>query len=145
MSKALNMGHPSLNSPRVLVLDSDPDDASDLAERLISEGYQANTMNDWDELNSSMAATYDVVIGEAEMTSLEDLAASLDPSEAPAWILLTAFGSIQDAVGAMRAGASDYLTKPFPIDRLLMSLERAMEKILCTKNMPTTLEQQQHI
>ena len=128
MSKALNMGHPSLTSPRVLVLDSDPDDASELAERLTCEGYQASTMNDWDELNSSMAATYDVVIGEAEMTSLEDLAASLDPAEAPAWILLTAFGSIQDAVGAMRAGASDYLTKPFPIDRLLMSLERAVER-----------------
>lgn len=135
MSKAMNMAPIPERSPRVLVMDSDQEDALDLAERLNTAGYMASTLREWDELNSSVAASYDVIIGEADTTSLEDLAASLDPSEAPAWILLTAFGSIQDAVGAMRAGASDYLTKPFPIDRLLMSLERAVERrALVTEN-----------
>jgi two-component system response regulator AtoC len=131
----MNMARTTETSRRVLVLDSDPDDAFELAERLKTAGYSANALSDWEEMSSSIASNYDLIIGEADTTSLEDLAALLEPSEAPAWILLTAFGSIQDAVGAMRAGASDYLTKPFPIDRLLMSIERAMERrALVTEN-----------
>jgi len=42
-------------------------------------------------------------------------------------ILMTAFGSIDSAVEAMRAGAFDYITKPFKRDELLLALERAFE------------------
>jgi len=42
-------------------------------------------------------------------------------------ILMTAFGSIDSAVEAMRAGAFDYITKPFKRDELLLVLERAFE------------------
>ncbi len=43
-------------------------------------------------------------------------------------ILMTAFGSIDSAVEAMRAGAFDYVTKPFKRDELLVTLERAFER-----------------
>lgn len=43
-------------------------------------------------------------------------------------ILLTAYGSIQNAVEAMRAGAFDYVTKPFKNDELLVVLEKALER-----------------
>ena len=42
-------------------------------------------------------------------------------------VLMTAFGSIDSAVEAMRAGAFDYITKPFKRDELLLVLERAFE------------------
>ena len=42
-------------------------------------------------------------------------------------ILMTAFGSIDSAVEAMRAGAFDYITKPFKRDAVLATLERAFE------------------
>ncbi|NNL65133.1 MAG: sigma-54-dependent Fis family transcriptional regulator, partial [Myxococcales bacterium] len=42
-------------------------------------------------------------------------------------ILMTAFGSIDSAVEAMRSGAFDYITKPFKRDELLLALERAFE------------------
>jgi len=42
-------------------------------------------------------------------------------------VLMTAFGSIDSAVEAMRAGAFDYITKPFKRDELLLTLERAFE------------------
>jgi DNA-binding NtrC family response regulator len=42
-------------------------------------------------------------------------------------VLMTAFGSIDSAVEAMRAGAFDYVTKPFKRDAVLLSLERAFE------------------
>ena len=42
-------------------------------------------------------------------------------------ILMTAFGSIESAVEALRLGARDYVTKPFLIDELVLSVERALE------------------
>ncbi len=42
-------------------------------------------------------------------------------------ILMTAFGTIDSAVSAMRAGAFDYITKPFKKDEVLLALERALE------------------
>jgi len=47
--------------------------------------------------------------------------------EAPV-VLMTAFGSIDSAVGAMRAGAFDYITKPFEPDAVLITMERALER-----------------
>jgi DNA-binding NtrC family response regulator len=43
-------------------------------------------------------------------------------------ILMTAFGSIDSAVEAMRAGACDYITKPFEPEAVLLTLERAFER-----------------
>ncbi|MCH2107631.1 MAG: sigma-54 dependent transcriptional regulator, partial [Planctomycetes bacterium] len=114
------------SAPRVLVLDSDAEHADELVEQLRDAGYEANARADWDERDATL--DIDVILGEADTVALEDLAAACSPEDAPAWILLAAFGSIQDAVGAMRAGASDYISKPIPIDRLLMSLERALER-----------------
>jgi len=42
-------------------------------------------------------------------------------------IIITAYGTIKDAVEAMKLGAFDYLTKPFALDELFMLLERALE------------------
>ena len=126
MSKGINMPTSQKSAPRVLVLDSDVEHANDLVEQLEAAGYQASAAAEWDERSS--APHCDVILGEADTVPLEQLAAACAPEEAPAWILLAAFGSIQDAVGAMRAGAADYISKPIPIDRLLMSLERALER-----------------
>ena len=43
-------------------------------------------------------------------------------------VLMTAFGSIDSAVDAMRAGAFDYVTKPFEPEAVLFALERAFER-----------------
>ena len=43
-------------------------------------------------------------------------------------VLMTAFGSIDSAVDAMRAGAFDYITKPFEPDAVLLTVERALER-----------------
>ncbi len=43
-------------------------------------------------------------------------------------VLMTAFGSIDSAVESMRAGAFDYITKPFEPDAVLLTIERALER-----------------
>lgn len=45
----------------------------------------------------------------------------------PAFLVITAFGSIPQAVEALKAGADDFLTKPLDLDHLVLSVERALE------------------
>src|SRR6201982_2791265 len=73
---------------------------------------------------------FDVVVSDLKMggsTGLEVLktAKTLHPSCAV--ILMTAFGSISTAVEAMKAGAFDYVQKPFEIEEMEVKIEKALE------------------
>jgi len=43
-------------------------------------------------------------------------------------VVMTAFGDLETAVGAVRAGACDYLIKPFPLDNALQACRRALQR-----------------
>ena len=58
---------------------------------------------------------------------IRDLAANAPESERPAVVMMTAHGSIESAVEAMKLGARDYLQKPFEVDELLVLARRALE------------------
>jgi DNA-binding NtrC family response regulator len=58
---------------------------------------------------------------------IRDLAASMPEAERPAIVMMTAHGSIESAVEAMKLGASDYLQKPFEVDELLVLARRALD------------------
>ena len=58
---------------------------------------------------------------------IRDLVASSTEGERPAMIMMTAHGSIESAVEAMKLGARDYLQKPFEVDELLVVARRAIE------------------
>src|SRR5688500_17337806 len=73
---------------------------------------------------------FDVVVSDLKMggsTGLEVLktAKSLHPSSAV--ILMTAFGTIQTAVEAMKAGAFDYVQKPFEVEEMEVKIEKALD------------------
>jgi len=57
---------------------------------------------------------------------IRDLAAATPEAERPAIVMMTAHGSIESAVEAMKLGASDYLQKPFEVDELLVIAQRAL-------------------
>jgi len=81
---------------------------------------------------------FDLVLSDwrmAEMNGLELLNAIKAKSPATIVILMTAYGTIQNAVAAMKAGAYDYVTKPFSLDQIQHAVERALEvKELRTEN-----------
>ena len=52
---------------------------------------------------------------------IRELAASTPEAERPAIVMMTAHGSIESAVEAMKLGARDYLQKPFEVDELLVT------------------------
>jgi len=58
---------------------------------------------------------------------IRDLAAQTPETERPAVVMMTAHGSIESAVEAMKLGARDYLQKPFEVDELLVIARRALE------------------
>ncbi len=72
----------------------------------------------------------DVVLSDVRMPGMDGLELMRRARErphAPLFILLTAYGSIETAVEAMRQGAYDFLTKPVNLDRLELLLHRALE------------------
>jgi NtrC-family two-component system response regulator AlgB len=73
---------------------------------------------------------YDLVLSDwkmAEMNGLELLKAIKAKFPDTIVILMTAYGTIDNAVAAMKAGAYDYLTKPFSLDQIQHTVERALE------------------
>lgn len=58
---------------------------------------------------------------------IRDLVASTPDTERPSIVMMTAHGSIESAVEAMKLGARDYLQKPFEVDQLLVLARRALE------------------
>src|SRR5216683_2390797 len=71
----------------------------------------------------------DIVVSDVKMPDLDGLdmlreIKAVAPS--PHVITITAFGSIDTAIRAVKLGAFDYITKPFEIDQLLLSVEKAL-------------------
>jgi two-component system response regulator AtoC len=71
----------------------------------------------------------DLVVSDVKMPDMDGLdmlreIKAVTPS--PHVITITAFGSIDTAIRAVKLGAFDYITKPFEIDQLLLSVEKAL-------------------
>ncbi len=77
------------------------------------------------------AARYLAVLTDLRLpagSGFDVLAAAREGDSDTAVIVMTAFGTIEDAVKAMKEGAQDFLTKPVDTDHLLLLLERAIER-----------------
>ncbi len=102
-------------SPRILVIDDEPDLRALYELSLLREGYRVETAGSLAEARSQLASTFDVVITDMRlpdglgMALLHELNASRRPDRI---IVMTAYGSAENAVEALKAGAFDYLTKP---------------------------------
>ncbi len=101
----------------ILVVEDDELMRSFLTTILREDGYRVTEAGNGKEgLERFLAGAYDLVITDLRMPGLSGLDLLLTGKrEKPEarWIIMTAFGSIGNAVEAMKAGASDYLTKPF--------------------------------
>jgi DNA-binding NtrC family response regulator len=116
----------------ILVVDDDREMCRFLAEILGEEGYTVDAVQDGTAALDLFPQNHiDLVISDLKMprmagTELLRRLKEIDPECLV--LLLTAFGTIESAVDAMRAGAFHYLTKPFHTDEMLIQVERAMER-----------------
>ncbi len=117
--------------PSLLVVDDDQRNREMLAEALSGAGFEVDTARDGVEaLSRADAVPYDAVLSDIRMTPVSglDLLDSLRRSmpEVPI-VLLTAFGSVETAIQAMKQGAFDYVVKPVNLDELVLTMRRAVE------------------
>lgn len=111
------------------VVEDDPALQELLVEELEAEGYQVDAWGSLEDFKNSNASP-DLIVsdirlpGESGLTLLEDLKQHDNP---PALLLITAFGTVDQAVDALKKGADDFLTKPLDIEHLLLSVERILE------------------
>jgi len=116
----------------ILVVDDDAAMREMLAELLRDEGYSISEAASVDAaLQLASEHEFDAILSDIKMpgrSGLELLGEMRRLRPATAVVLMTAFGSIDAAVDAMRAGATDYLTKPFEPEAVLLTLERALDR-----------------
>jgi DNA-binding NtrC family response regulator len=116
----------------ILVVDDDAAMREMLAELLRDEGYAISEAASVDvALQLASEHEFDAVLSDIKMpgrSGLELLGEMRQLRPATPIVLMTAFGSIDAAVDAMRAGASDYLTKPFEPEAVLLTLERTLDR-----------------
>lgn len=117
--------------PSILVVDDDQRNREMLAEALSQAGFDVTVACDGAEGRSkATASTYDAVLSDIRMTPLSglDLLDALHKTmpELPV-VLLTAFGSVDTAIQAMKQGAFDYIPKPVNLDELIHTMQRAVE------------------
>ncbi len=116
----------------VLIVDDEAVQREMLAGILQRSGYRTTTAADGAEgLERIEQEDFDIVLVDQRMPQLgglELLARAQQSHPFLPVILMTAFGSVSDAVSAMKLGAADYLTKPFEREELLLVLGKAIHQ-----------------
>ncbi len=122
---------------RILIVDDDPSLRRVLEVQLEQEGYAAVSAGSAQQALSMLQVQgYDLVVADLKMPECSGIALLRQiRSQHPETviIILTAFGTVETAVEAMKAGAYDYLTKPVHADELSLVVRRALEHSLLVK------------
>jgi two-component system, NtrC family, response regulator AtoC len=117
--------------PSVLIVDDEKNTREGLQQAL-GDDYDVSVAGNADEAFNLMESTdFDVVLTDLRMpggkSGLKVIDKALTLSNRPAVIMMTAYGSIDTAVEAMKRGAVDFLTKPVNIERLEILIQRALK------------------
>ena len=115
---------------RILVIDDEISIVEVLKALLKREGYSVKAAGNADEaLDALRKEKFDLMISDIRMEPIDGLellrrAREIQPHLAV--IMMTAYGTVETAVEAMKKGAFDYVCKPFKVDELMVTVERAL-------------------
>ena len=116
----------------VMVVDDEPGIRTALRANFLRHGWQVETASSVREAVSQLEGrAFDLVVTDIRMqdgTGIDVMRSTRLLSPGTAVILLTAYGSVPDAVSAMRDGALDYLTKPISFDQLQATAAKVMHR-----------------
>jgi two-component system, NtrC family, response regulator GlrR len=118
-------------SGRILVVDDDSSLLELMRMRLESANYEVTaTMNEEEAIEAAKGQVFDLSIVDLRLAQMDGISLMeelhLIVPDMPV-IILTAHGSIESAVEAIKKGAYSYLTKPFEPQEMLFQIERALE------------------
>src|SRR5438270_9767848 len=116
-------------SPRILIVDDDAGQRSLLDSFLRGQGFETLVVDSGEKaLQALRSQPVSMMISDVRMpgmTGLETLRRARKEHATLPILLVTAYADIRDAVGAMRDGALNYLSKPIDLDELLASVRQA--------------------
>jgi DNA-binding NtrC family response regulator len=119
-------------SAHLLVVDDDPVTVDLLKEVLTKEGYEVVTALSGEEaIARGMEDPFDIVITDmrlGDQDGMEVLRSFKKFALETTLIMITAFGTIETAIEAIREGAFDYISKPFKLDEIKFTVRRALEQ-----------------
>ena len=128
----------NIDKPKILLVEDDRNARNGIA-KILRYNYDITVAEDGIRgINILTKNNFDIVITDIKMPGADGMAVlqeTLKKSPPPLCIIITAYGSIENAVEAIRLGAYDFISKPINIDHLEHTLSRAVEsKNLKTEN-----------
>lgn len=116
--------------PRILVVDDEESIREFLEIMLKKEGFEITLAEDGAMAKDVLAKkTFDMIISDLQMPNMngiELLKHVKETSPDTVFMMITAFGTTETAVEAMKMGAYDYITKPFKIDEVRLNINNAL-------------------
>lgn len=117
---------------RILVIEDDPIERESLVDILREEGYEVEGVGSGGEALSLLKdGEFDLALLDnrlPDMEGIEILKTIKKILPSVEFIVITAYGTIEDAVRAMKMGAFHYITKPVNMEELLLLIERAIKR-----------------
>lgn len=115
-----------------MIVDDDPVALDLLREVLSKESYEvASALSAEEAISQGIENIFDVIITDVRMgekDGMDVLRSFKKTSPETAVIMITAFGSIDTAIEAIREGAFDYISKPFKLEEIKITVRRALEQ-----------------
>lgn len=124
--------HNESSQKRLLVIDDEENMRHMLSSMLKKSGYRVSTASNGSEAMDMVDQTlYDFILCDLkmpDMSGMEFFEAARDKLWASTVIMMSAYGTIDTAVEAMKKGAYDFISKPFKLDEVLLTLKKAEER-----------------
>ncbi len=128
----VHRGMRARHAARVLIVEDDAAMRDLLGEEVADAGHQVKTAGHAASgLEMLRAEAFDIVVTDLRMPEMDgfDLIRGIMAlPHPPHVVMITAFGSIETAIRAVKLGAYDYITKPFEIEELLLVLDKAQSE-----------------
>lgn len=116
--------------PSVLIVDDEKHTREGLCQALVEDYEVTVAANAEEAFNLMETEAFDVIVTDYRMpgkSGLKVIDKALAQAHRPAVIMMTAYGTIDAAVEAMKRGAVDFITKPVNIERLEVLIQRALK------------------
>lgn len=115
---------------RILIVEDDPGLRFTMTDALEGKGFAVTGAdNGVEAVRRLLDEAFDVVVTDLRLPGkdgMEVLRAARRKTPPPSVVVMTGYGSVESAVAAMKSGAEDYLTKPFPMEALLLLLGKIL-------------------
>ena len=117
---------------RILIVEDDPKMREALQHIMRKEGYAVDAAETGEGgLEKLKTADFELIISDLKLPGMDGMdvlraAKAYQPDVSV--IVITAYGTVDSAVVAMKSGAEDYITKPFNIDHIRLVVKKALEK-----------------